>query len=184
MCRVISFVAIAPFTMQSNASSPVAAELYSAHHAWLTNWLVRRVRDTADAADLAHDTFVRVICRATPELATVREPRAYLTSIAKGLVVDHWRRRDIEAAYLDALAQLPEAQTPSPEERLIVLETLMRIDALLDGLAPALRSALLWARLDGATVPQIAERLGVSLATAERYLAKALRHCYDLVYAA
>lgn len=126
MCRVISFVAIAPFTMQSNASSPVAAELYSAHHAWLTNWLVRRVRDTADAADLAHDTFVRVICRATPELATVREPRAYLTSIAKGLVVDHWRRRDIEAAYLDALAQLPEAQTPSPEERLIVLETLMR----------------------------------------------------------
>lgn len=183
MCRVIPFITIAPLAMQSNASSPVAAELYSAHHAWLINWLVRRVRNTADAADLAQDTFVRVICRAAPELASVREPRAYLTSIAKGLVVDHWRRRDIEQAYLDALAQLPEAQTPSPEERLIVLETLMRIDALLDGLAPAVRSALLWARLDGATVPQIAERLSVSVATAERYLAKALRHCYDLVYA-
>lgn len=170
--------------MQSNSSSPAAASLYAAHHAWLTGWLVRRVRDAADAADLAQDTFVRVIGRAASELEGLREPRAYLTSIAKGLVIDHWRRREIEQAWLEALARLPEAQAPSPEERLIVLETLVRIDALLDGLAPAMRSALLWARLDGATIPQIAERLGVSRATAERYLAKALRHCYDQVYAA
>ncbi|MFM0636295.1 sigma-70 family RNA polymerase sigma factor [Paraburkholderia metrosideri] len=160
----------------------MAAGLYAAHHAWLVGWLTRRVRDTADAADLAQDTFVRVICRAASELHAVQEPRAYLTSIAKGLVVDHWRRRDIEQAWLDALALMPEPQAPSPEVRLIVLETLVRIDAMLDGLAPAMRSALLWARLDGATVPDIAQRLGVSVATAERYLARALRHCYDLVY--
>jgi len=172
--------------MQSYPSTSSTADLYAAHRAWLTGWLARRVRNAADAADLAQDTFVRIIARTAHELEldTLREPRAYLTSIAKGLVIDHWRRRDLEQAWLDALANLPEALAPSPEERLIVLETLTRIDALLDGLAPALRSALLWARLDGATVPQIAERLGVSRATAERYLAKALRHCYDHVYAA
>lgn len=156
--------------------------MYAAHHTWLVGWLTRRVRDAADAADLAQDTFVRVICRAASELHAVQEPRAYLTSIAKGLVVDHWRRRDIEQAWLDALALIPEPQVPSPEMRMIVLETLVRIDAVLDGLAPAMRSALLWARLDGTTVPEIARRLDVSVATAERYLAKALRHCYDQVY--
>ncbi|MFT4063834.1 sigma-70 family RNA polymerase sigma factor [Paraburkholderia sp.] len=161
----------------------MAAGMYAAHHRWLVGWLTRRVRDAADAADLAHDTFLRVICRAASDLHAVQEPRAYLTSIAKGLVVDHWRRRDIEQAWLDVLAQMPEPQVPSPEVRMIVLETLVRIDAVLDGLAPAMRSALLWARLDGATVPEIATRLGVSVATAERYLAKALRHCYDQVYA-
>jgi DNA-directed RNA polymerase specialized sigma24 family protein len=42
------------------------------------------------------------------------------------------------------------------------------------------RRAFLWARLEGLTCPEIAERLGVSLATAERYIATALRHCYAL----
>jgi len=56
---------------------------------------------------------------------------------------------------------------------------LIRIDTLLGELKPPIRKAFLWARLDGLTCPQIAERLGVSLATAERYIAAALRQCYD-----
>ncbi len=31
------------------------------------------------------------------------EPRVLLTHIAKGLVIDHWRRQSIERAYLEAL---------------------------------------------------------------------------------
>ena len=58
--------------------------LYRSHHAWLTAWLRRRLRDDHDAADLAQDTFVRLIAaRDTPGL---REPRAFLTRIAHGLV--------------------------------------------------------------------------------------------------
>jgi RNA polymerase sigma factor (sigma-70 family) len=75
---------------------------------------------------------------------------------------------------------MPEAEAPSPESRLIFLETLVTIDRILDSLKPAVRNAFLWAQLEGLTCPQIAERLGVSLATAERYIAKALRQCYAL----
>jgi DNA-directed RNA polymerase specialized sigma24 family protein len=52
------------------------------------------VSNAADAADLVHDTFSRVIGKQSSELDALREPRAWLTSLAKGLVVDHWRRRE------------------------------------------------------------------------------------------
>ncbi|MGJ7491727.1 sigma-70 family RNA polymerase sigma factor [Variovorax sp. ZT4R33] len=156
--------------------------LYSDHHGWLQGWLRGRLGNTFDAADIAQDVFMRVLGRQQP--ARVQEPRAWLSTIARGLVIDHWRRRELERAWLDTLAALPEAEAPSPESRLIFLETLIAIDRVLDALKPPVRRAFLWAQLEGLTCPQIAERLGVSLATAERYVAKALRACYALRFEA
>ena len=92
-------------------------------------------------------------------------------------------RRELERAWLETLAAMPEAQAPSPETRLLCLEVLVQIDRLLDALKPAVRQAFLWAQLEGLTCREIGERLGVSLATAERYVAQGLRRCYDLRYA-
>ncbi|MGX9937952.1 sigma-70 family RNA polymerase sigma factor [Advenella kashmirensis] len=170
--------------MSISSSDSVVTGLYREHHAWLVHWLLRRVRNTADAADLAQDTFLRVLGRQTDDLMLLREPRAMLTTIGKGLIIDHWRRQDIERAYLETLSALPPVHAPSPEARQIALETLIRLDALLEDLKPAWRSALLWTRLEGITVAEVAARLNVSVATAERYLAKALRRCYEQVYAA
>jgi RNA polymerase sigma-70 factor (ECF subfamily) len=115
-----------------------------------------------------------------------RDPRArtYLGTIANGLVIDFWRRRELEQAWLETLAQLPEAHTPSPESRLHFLQTLIEIDQMLDTLKPNARTAFLLAQLDGLTCPQIAERIGMSLATVERYISQALRRCYALQFGA
>lgn len=151
--------------------------LYSDHHHWLQGWLLRQLGNACDAADLAQDVFLRLLRREPTDIA---EPRAYLSTIARGLVIEHWRRRELELAWLETLARLPEPDSPSPESRLIFLETLIAIDRVLDALRPQVRQAFLWAQLEGLTCRQIAERLGVSLATAERHVAAALRHCYTL----
>ncbi|MGY1952592.1 sigma factor-like helix-turn-helix DNA-binding protein [Pseudomonas pergaminensis] len=88
-------------------------QLYQAHHSWLRGWLSRRTGCREHAADLAQETFVR----------------------------------------------------------------------LLDQLKPRVREAFLLAQLDGLTCAQIALRLGVSKATVERDLSKALHACYRLRYA-
>ena len=64
------------------------------------------------------------------------------------------------------------------QSQLILLETLARVDALLDGLRPKVRMAFLLSRLEGLSYKQIAVRLGVSLASVEKYMASAIRHCY------
>jgi RNA polymerase sigma-70 factor (ECF subfamily) len=152
---------------------------YQDHHGWLQGWLRRKLGNGFDAADLAQDVFMRLLVR-RQDCAELREPRAFLSTIARGLVIEHWRRRELEQAWLETLAQLPEPAAPSPESRLLFLETLVAVDAMLDALKPQVRNAFLWAQLEGLTCPQIAARLGVSLATVERYIATALRHCYAL----
>ncbi len=153
---------------------------YADHHGWLNGWLRRQLGCSQRAADLAQDTFVRVLSK-DDDMATIREPRAYLHTIAKGLLINHWRRRQIEQAYLDALALQPEPVVPSPESQALIVETLLRIDAMLAQLPTRVRSAFLMSQLHGMTYAAIATELGVSERMVKKYMAQAMLHCLMLV---
>lgn len=150
--------------------------VYLEHHGWLHGWLRRQLGCRDRAADLAHDTFVRVLARDL-DIRLVREPRAYLHTIARGLLVDHWRRRQIEDAYLHALASQPEPEAASPERQALAIETLLRIDRMLAGLSARARQAFLLSQLEGLTYLAIAERLGVSERMVKKYMAQAMYQC-------
>lgn len=161
---------------EPTVSAQAFTTLYSNHHGWLHGWLQRRLGNAWDAADIAQDTFLRVLGRQV----TGNEPRALLTHIAKGLVVDRWRRQEVEKAYLLALAQVPEAVAPSPESRLLILETLCRLEAMLHSLPPLTRQAFLLSQLDGLTYSAIAAQLGLSLITVKRHMRAAFIACLSL----
>ncbi len=150
--------------------------LYSNHHSWLCGWLRKKLGTHCDAVDFAHDTFLRILT--SRDLFCIREPRAYLATVAGGLVAHHYRRRAIEKAYLDALTSLPEPETPSPEYSAILLETLIEIDQLLDKLPLKARRAFLLAQLEGLTYAEIAQQLGVSVSMIKQYMLRATQHCY------
>lgn len=164
--------------MSSPLHQPVQA-LYCEHHGWLHRWLDRKLGNASDAADLAHDTFMRLLARPNAT-GFGAEPRALLTHIAKGLMVDKWRRQEVERAYLETLAHLPEQDVPSPETRWLILETLYRIEAMLWDLPPKTRQAFLMSQIDGLTYPQIAEALGVSLVSVKRYMREAFLACLSV----
>jgi RNA polymerase sigma-70 factor (ECF subfamily) len=166
----------------STSPLPDAFEhVYSSHHGWLQAWLWRKMGSHEDAAELAQDTFLRLLASRASE--SLQEPRAYLRTVAHGLLVNHWRRLELERAYLAALAARPEQEEPSPEERSLVLETLMQIDSMLDSLAPRARRAFLLSQLDGLTYAEIALELGVSDRMVKKYMAQAMLQCMLLVQA-
>lgn len=150
--------------------------LYTNHHGWLKRWLYRKLGNSFDAADLAHDIFMRLLAR--EQSTVIHQPRALLTTIAQGIVSNFYRRRKIETAYLETLAHLPEAQAPDPEIRVILLETLIEIDRRLDMLAPLVRRTFLLSQVDGMRQTDIAAELNLSLATVQRYIVKAVHQCY------
>lgn len=164
--------------MQSSdsLSLPAVEQLYRHHHGWLQGWLHRKLGDSGDAADLAQDTFVRLMAARRPPVLR-EEPRALITHIAKGLLVDHWRRRAVQQAYLDAIAHLPEPQVPSPETGLMIVQTLVAVDAMLQRLPAATRDLFLLAQLDGLTLQELSERTGKPVITVRRHLRKALMAC-------
>jgi len=161
------------------AQRPLAAAFFAEHQPWLLGRLHQRLRNRADAEDLASETFVRVV--AQPDLAAVGTPRTFVASLAKRVLFDFWRRRDLERAWIDSLALAPETFAPSPEERALWLESLERIAQALDGLSPRARQAFLLSQLDGLTYAQIAERLGVSASMVRKYMAQGLQQCMRAV---
>jgi RNA polymerase sigma-70 factor (ECF subfamily) len=157
------------------AHTAAIEQIYEQHHSWLYGWLKGRLNDAGDAADVAHDTFVRIL--AARNAAHIREPREYLATIARGLVIDRYRRSAIETAYLQALATRPEASAISEEDRALIIETLMAVDKALAGLGARTQRIFMLSQIDGLTYQQIAVQLQVSLTTVKKHMIRALTEC-------
>lgn len=156
------------------ATAHSVESLYSNHHGWLQGWLRGKLNNALDAADLAHDTFVRILVDRNAQ--AIREPRSYLATVAGRVVVDHYRRKALERAYLEALEHWPQPLALSCEERAVLLETLYEIDEMLDGLGSRLKQVFILSQFEGLTYEQIARQLGMGLRTVNKYMARAVAH--------
>jgi RNA polymerase sigma factor (sigma-70 family) len=145
--------------------------LYRNHYRWLSRRLTGKIGCAHSAADLAHDAFVRLLGRATP--LALREPRAFLATIARSLACNHWRHERIRHDYVAAHAHLSDPLAASPENHALLLETVREIELLLESLPAATRRAFLLARCEGASHAEISARLHVSISTVKRHLARA-----------
>lgn len=159
-------------------TNPPIADLYINHQPWLLGWLRRKLGCGEQAADLAQDTFVQVM--STAHAQDMREPRAYLTVIAKRLMFNFWRRRDLEQAYLDALAVMPEEHAPSQEERMLVLEALAQVDLMLASLPEKIKKVFLLNQLHEMTYAEIAVQMDMPVITVRRHMKRALQACLRL----
>ncbi|MEN5035937.1 sigma-70 family RNA polymerase sigma factor [Pseudomonas sp. TWI929] len=155
------------------------SQVYAEHNGWLKQWLYRRLGCSAQAADLAQDTFLRILQAQQKAGASLslQRPRAYLATVSRRLVYDHFRRQSLERAYLEMLAQLPELFALSAEEQCSMRETLQQLDALLDTFKPVVRSVFLLVQLEGLTYIEVARRLGIGERTVKRHMANALEAC-------
>ncbi|AMB78702.1 MAG: sigma-70 family RNA polymerase sigma factor [Pseudomonadales bacterium] len=154
------------------------SNLYSEHHGWLFGWLRRKLGCAQNAADLAQDTFTRIL-NARESVATLREPRAFLSTTARRLIIDQVRRKQIENAYLQELALTAQALEgfQSPEQILTTLEALEHIAFILEGMQDKVRQAFVLYYLDGLKQSEIARQLALSDRTVRKYLIQALLHC-------
>ncbi|WP_417578694.1 sigma-70 family RNA polymerase sigma factor [Nitrincola sp.] len=155
--------------------------IYADHHGWLKTWLFHRLGNSADAADLTQDIFVRLILRpASRGFSSTAETRAYLRRMASGMCVDLWRRRSLEQAWLESMANQPETLVPSAEQQVMVLEALQEIDRLLHSLPPKAASAFVMAVGCEMTDQEVAHELGVSARMVRKYVAKVMLYCMQL----
>lgn len=165
--------------MPSPSHTAAVQSIYEQHHSWLYGWLKGKLSNTSDAADLAHDTFVRIL--AARNAADIREPRDYLTTIARGLVIDRYRRRAIEQAWLQSMAARPEAVGVSEEDKAVIIETLLAVDKTLAGLGARARKIFMLTQIDGLTYQQAADQLGLSISSVKKHMIRALTECSVLM---
>jgi RNA polymerase sigma-70 factor (ECF subfamily) len=160
------------------ASKPLFADqiesLYVDHSGWLRAWLCKRLGNPGHAEDLAQDTFLKVLrSRVDPE--GLHEPRAFLLTVAKRLMLDRSRREMVEAIYLDTLAIRHEnTHAESPEHLVILMRTVEKLVEALEHLPLKAQQAFVWHFLESVEQRQVARNLGVSERMVRKYLAQAL----------
>lgn len=147
------------------------AELYEANVDGVYGFFGYRVASRADAEDLTQQTFERALRawnRFDPERAS---PRTWLISIARNLLIDHYRRDR-------STAQEPIDDHLSHPELVVEDEGLglpPELAAALDELGDRERE-LIALRFGGElTGPEIAELTGLSLANVQQILSRSLR---------
>ncbi|THU05112.1 sigma-70 family RNA polymerase sigma factor [Lampropedia puyangensis] len=170
----------APAPLRPTAASEPLALLYCAHHPWLNAWLRRRLGDAADAADLAQDVFVRLINKPLLQLDNAAKARAYLKAVAQNLATDLWRRRQLEQAWLEALANAPESYAPSAQHQVEVMQTLCELDAMLRSLPAKVSRVFMLKMVCEMNEADIASDMGISTRMVRKYQAQAMLHCMKL----
>jgi RNA polymerase sigma-70 factor (ECF subfamily) len=129
--------------------------------------------------DLTSDVFLALLT--IPNLEAVSQPRAMMTTIARRLIHDARRRDDLRRSYESELMALPEALEISAEDRLILIQALQALDAMLSTLSHKARTAFLRSQIEGVSYAEIADELGVSVSMVRKYVAQGLRAAYATV---
>jgi RNA polymerase sigma-70 factor (ECF subfamily) len=159
--------------------------LYARHRGALYRFVLRSVRRREEADELYQEVWMRVI-----EAHRRYEPTArfatWLYAIAHHRLVDHWRRRELQAVSLDdEAAPVPEpAGNPGhePQRRAEARQALGRLARAIAALPAAQREAFLLHEEAGLTVAEIAAATGADEEAAKsrlRYALKKLREALD-----
>ena len=149
------------------------------HLEWLYRMAYRYTAQTQDAEDLVQELLARLY-RNPEDLTRLSDLRPWLTRTLYNLFVDQWRHRrrtpfgHLHSEPWEALfaeeggGDTPESELQSAGQRRLVLEALYRVDE-------EHRALLVLHDVEGHTLPELTETLGLPLGTLKSRLFRARR---------
>src|SRR4029077_19585265 len=162
----------------ATANKTLVERLFADHGGALQGFLARRVRRYPEAAELAQEVYLRMLRVA--DLDTIRNPEAYLYTVASNLAKEHSRQQRKDAAALDVddpLVQEQLAELPTIAGELDNEQRIRRLRVVLQQLPAKCQAAVVLQYWHGLSYEDIAQRLGVSTHMVKKYLSQALLHC-------
>lgn len=160
------------------------SNLSKEHGAALVRFLARRLKNPHEAEDIAQAALLRIQRLNNSEV--LENPKAYLFQVASNLAVDNLRRREIQRQYLQQESLVADQQIRgqqecqlSPERVVAAQEQLQRIYQTIDNLPLKCRQAFILHRKNGMSYTEIADEMGVSISSVEKYILQALRRCRE-----
>jgi RNA polymerase sigma factor (sigma-70 family) len=152
--------------------------LFAEHGGALRAFFYRRVSRHTEAADLAQEVYLRLL--RVPDVDSIRNPEAYLFTVASNLAKEHAVRErhlnaalDIEEpAVQEQLADLPGFGTLLDTEARV-----KRLQKVLKELPTKCQAAVALQYWKGLSYEEIGQQLEISPHMVKKYLSRALAHC-------
>lgn len=165
--------------------APVHSDLYwcNLNLKWVYTDLFHSIygqtRNIHLAYDVLHDAIVKFAVKSS--LGKVDEPHAYLRSIVKNVMVDHYRDAahyvsDTHAANSHGLLDSEHfvSHIYSPEKIADLKQRMLALQIIVDCLPPKCRQVFWMHRIEGKRQTEIATELSISLNMVEKHMMRAL----------
>lgn len=169
------------------AHSLVQISVFARYYRELLRFLQGSVQDREMAADLAQESYARVLAvqRSGEPIA---EPRAFLYRTARNLVIDQHRRDAVRGQHApldgdDGFEQAAQAlagpRACEPEVAAMSSQTVNALLAAIGELPLRCREAFILHKFDGLAQADIARRMGISVTMVERHIQRGMQACRD-----
>lgn len=159
-------------------------ELYGQNIDWLVRFIYKKVNNPNEAQDLAQDVFERLLKKnqklLSDEVLYHGNVRAFISTIAKGIIIDSWRKKEIERKYLEYLTDQQQYELLEQSDFTVIIDAISVLDQMLRKLDDKVRLTFLLSQLYGKTYVEIAKQLEISERTVKTYMAKAMFHCMKI----
>jgi RNA polymerase sigma-70 factor (ECF subfamily) len=160
------------------ANVELALQLFVTYQAALRAYFYKRVRCRAEAEELAQEVYLRIL--RVPDASAIRNPEAYLFTIAGNLVKEHGlreMRRGHAVAADDPAIEEQLAEKRCAAEELDRGRRLQHLALILQQLSPKCRAVVALHYWHGLSYEEVAARLGISAHMVKKYVCQALTHC-------
>jgi RNA polymerase sigma-70 factor (ECF subfamily) len=153
-------------------------KLFTQNERVLHSFFRRRIRSKGDAQDLTQEVYLRIL--RVSETEVLRNPEAYLYTVARNLVKEQAVLERQQKAQIDVESPQAEAELadlPVLEDTADAEIRRQRLGEVLGQLSAKCQAAVLMQYREGLSYAEIGARLGVSTNMVKKYLVQALAHC-------
>jgi RNA polymerase sigma-70 factor (ECF subfamily) len=160
--------------LPSNYRARWLAQYIVPHERAIRSWLARRTHDL-DIDDIIQEMYARLA--SLDDAEGIRNPRQYAAQTAISIALNLARHaRVVPMLPIGDFEEFGLAsQEPSPERAVNSQDELRELENTLQELPPLCRKAFLLRRVDGLSQKEVAEKLGISVKTVEKYMARSVR---------
>ena len=145
-------------------------------HDKLKAFIVRRIPDKAIAEDILQEVFIKIHLKINT-LNDHTKLESWIYQIARNLINDHYRKKDIE--------NLPETIIKEAEEEnadhLIMEEAVNDMIKMMDDLPPENCEALCMTEIDGLSQIEYAQKVGISYTAAKSRVQRSRKMLRDML---
>jgi len=151
------------------------ADFILPHEAALRSWLGGKLRASMEVDDIVQETYAALA--SMNDVGHVRDPRAYLFTVARSVVLQNLRRARIVS--IEAVAEIDRlpmgSDELSPERHAHAHQELRLLGQVLSKLPAKCRQAFALRKVQGLSQREVAQRMGISENTVEKHIGKGLR---------
>ena len=154
------------------------SKIYDDYNAKIYRFIYLKVSSQEIAEDLSSDVFTRLWEALQEQIRNskfeIRNFQAYMYQIARNVVADHYKKKNIKTVSVDENFEIVDSENPVEEKAMVNME-MDRVQKALAGLHSDYQDLIIWRYLDELSFSEIAQITGKTEDTVRVGLHRALQ---------